>query len=123
MFSSPILVFEIYVVRGRLLTVHSVFETVVGVAKSPERHAWSRDAVSREHKLSGCTCCRVVYLFSLLMILSKFLFVNAICMDGCVFSRGVTCIIKTWYIFVVICCVHIITPKRDILLLENLYSQ
>ena len=44
MFSCPILVFEIDVVRGRLLTVHidrprGVFETVVGVAKSPEGNA------------------------------------------------------------------------------------
>ena len=37
---------------------------------------------------------------------------NAICMGGCVFSRGVTFVIKTRYMFVVICCVHIIRPDK-----------
>ena len=39
MFSYPIMVFEIDIVRGRLLNVRGVFETVVGVAKSPEGNA------------------------------------------------------------------------------------
>ena len=49
MFSCPILVLEIDVERGRLLTV-CVFETDVGLANSQEGNAWSRDAASRELK-------------------------------------------------------------------------
>ena len=44
-----------------------VFATVVGVAKSAEGNARSRDAVSRGHKLTRCTCCRVVYLLSFVL--------------------------------------------------------
>ena len=38
-----------------------VFETVIGVAKTPERNAWSCDAVSREHRFDGLhvLACRV----------------------------------------------------------------
>ena len=35
------------------------FRNRSSVAKNPERNARSRDAVFREHKLMGCTCCRV----------------------------------------------------------------
>ena len=38
---------------------------------------------------------------------------NAICIGGCGFSRDITFVIKTWYIFVVILyCVHTIRPDK-----------
>ena len=80
-----------------------VFESVVGMAKSPEGNAWSCDAVSHEHKLTGCTCCSAVYLLLFVSVWSQFLCVNANCMGGCFYFRGVTFVIKMWYICIYIC--------------------
>ena len=110
-------------VRALTLCTHrprGVFETVVGVAKSPDGNAWSGDAVSREHKWTcSTTTCRVFIVFRNGM---KSVFMCECDLHGwvCFFQGRYICYKNMVYM----CCVHSIYDQtRDILLLENLYSQ